>query len=91
MAYGINEAVPNGAIPSTHSEVNAIRKMLNKRKQLNPKLFRKGVVMINLAFTYAGKLRRSEPCRHCRRYLKKYNFVKSMWYSTQDGKFHKYM
>ncbi len=87
LAYGVNETTPDGFRPSIHSEEAALNKLYRKRKQLNPKLFRKGIILVNFAFTYTGQLRISHPCAKCQKLLARTEFLSEVWYSTRQKDF----
>ncbi len=59
---------------SIHAEMDAMKKIKSKRKQLN---------LLVVRFSNSGKLCESKPCYHCIEQLKKLNLNK-IYYSKED-------
>lgn len=83
FSYGVNDDIPDGIVKSTHSEVNALRKLLSK--PLDRTIFRKRLFMINVAVLYHGKIKLSKPCPYCQQFIKKNApFIHRIYYTENE-------
>lgn len=70
-------------IKSTHAEIDALNKFINKIDQSDKK---KRYDLLVLRLSKTGKLGESRPCYHCLEKLEKSNInIHNVYYSTKDG------
>jgi hypothetical protein len=90
LSVGWNENHAHYCMFSLHSEVYAVESMEDKRHER--KHFRKGLVVVNLAFTPTtengeARVKNSKPCRHCAFIMKRNKAIRKVYWTTKEGTF----
>lgn len=81
VAIGRSNTLKKYNTPSTHAEIDAIKKVPGY-------YLSRGINLCVFGFTTDGELRSSRPCFHCLQSLSIFN-IKYVYYSTRDGDIHK--
>lgn len=80
LAYGVNSFRPYHTLPTTHAEMDVLRKLRFKREKPTK------IDLFVIRITSTGLIRESRPCYHCLIFMEKSGFnINYIYYSTKDG------
>jgi len=82
LASGVNHATMMGSV---HAEVDAMNQMHRRRNLIERRELRKGLCLLSLRITRAGKLRLAKPCAACESAIRRCTLMRRIVWSENDG------